>query len=49
MEPKTAYIHNGKGTVRAYVFGRLDLLDFAKQVFGAVELERNMIPGGSHV
>jgi PhnB protein len=49
MDPKTAYIHNGKGTVRAYVYGRLDLLDFTKQVFGAVELERNTIRNGFHV
>lgn len=49
MEPKTTYIHNGKGTVRAYVYGRLDLLDFAKQVFDAVELERNKLPNGFHV
>jgi len=27
MEPKTNYIHNGKGTVRAYVYGLLDLLE----------------------
>jgi PhnB protein len=46
---KTAYIHNGKGTARAYLFGRLDLLDFVKQVFDAVELERNQLPNGFHV
>ncbi|MFI5315633.1 MAG: VOC family protein [Myxococcota bacterium] len=49
MEAKAAYVHHGKGTVRAYVFGRLDLLDFAKQVFGAVELERNAVANGFHV
>ena len=43
------YIHNGIGTVRPYIFGRLDLLDFAKEVFGAVELERNRLPNGFHV
>jgi PhnB protein len=37
------------GVVRPYLFGRLDLLDFAKQVFGAEELERNSIAGGFHV
>jgi PhnB protein len=31
------------------VYGRLDLLDFAKNVFGAVELERNKIANGFHV
>lgn len=46
---KTTYIHNGKGTARAYLYGRLDLLDFAKQAFGAVELERNKLPNGFHV
>jgi hypothetical protein len=49
MEGQTTYIHNGKGTVRAYVYGRLDLLDFAKQVFDVVELERNKLPNGFHV
>lgn len=43
------YIHNGIGTVRPYIFGRLDLLDFAKEVFGAVGLERNRLPNGFHV
>ena len=43
------YVHNGIGTARAYVFGRLDLLDFAKKVFDAVELERNKLPNGFHV
>lgn len=49
MEPETKYIHNGKGTVRAYLYGRLDLFDFAKKVFDAVELERNSLPNGFHV
>ena len=43
------YVHNGKGAVRPYVYGRLDLLDFAKNVFGAVELERNKVANGFHV
>jgi PhnB protein len=46
---KTTYVHNGKGTARAYLYGRLDLLDFARQVFGAVELERNKLRNGFHV
>jgi PhnB protein len=49
MEGRTTYIHNGKGTARAYVYGRLDLLDFANQVFDVVELERNKLPNGFHV
>jgi PhnB protein len=43
------HVPHGKGTVRAYVYGRLDLLDFAKQVFDAVEVERNTVPNGFHV
>jgi PhnB protein len=43
------HISHGFGAVRPFVFGRLDLLDFAKQVFGAVELERNAVPNGFHV
>ena len=49
MESETRYVHHGKGTVRPYVYGRLDLLDFVKKVFDAVELERNQLPGGFHV
>ena len=49
MDPKPGYVHNGIGTARPYVYGRLDLLDFVKQVFGAVELERNQLPAGFHV
>jgi len=49
MEAKASYIHQGIGTVRPYVYGRLDLLDFARNVFGAVELERNNITNGFHV
>jgi PhnB protein len=43
------YIRNGLGAVRPYVYGRLDLLDFAKRVFGAVEVERNEVARGFHV
>jgi PhnB protein len=49
MEAKASYIHQGRGAVRPYVYGRLDLLDFARNVFGAVELERNNITNGFHV
>jgi PhnB protein len=49
MESETRYVHHGKGTVRPYVFGRLELLDFVKKVFDAVELERNKLPSGFHV
>jgi PhnB protein len=43
------YISNGFGSVRPFVFGRLDLPDFVRQTFGAVELERNALPNGCHV
>jgi PhnB protein len=44
-----SYVHHGRGTVRPYIFGGLDLLDFARDVFGGVELERNAIRNGFHV
>jgi len=43
------YVRHGIGAVRPFVYGRLDLLDFVKLVFGGVELERNTMPGGFHV
>lgn len=49
MSSEKKHIRNGLGTVRPYVYGRLDLLDFAKDVLGAVEVERNNVPGGFHV
>jgi len=49
MEAERRYVHHGKGTVRPYVYGRLDLPDFVRKVFDAVELERNKLPGGFHV
>lgn len=33
-------MRHGRGTVRPYLYGNLDLLDFVKNVFGAEELER---------
>lgn len=49
MESERRYVHHGKGTVRPYVYGGLNLLDFVKKVFDAVELERNKLPSGFHV
>jgi PhnB protein len=49
MSADKKHIRNGMGAVRPYLFGRLDLLDFVKDVFGAVELERNSVSGGFHV
>ncbi len=37
------------GAVRPFIYGGLDLLDFAREVLGAVELERNKVAGGFHV
>jgi uncharacterized glyoxalase superfamily protein PhnB len=45
----TEHIRNGVGSVRPFVYGRLDLISFVEHVFGGVELERNTIPGGFHV
>jgi len=49
MGREASYIHHGRGTVRPYVYGGLDLLDFAQKVFDAVELERNRLPRGFHI
>lgn len=49
MSAGSRYIRNAIGTVRPFVFGRLDLLDFVADVFGAIELERNSIANGFHV
>src|ERR1035441_9382126 len=34
------YVRHGVGTVRPYLYGNVDLIEFVQQVFGAVELER---------
>jgi len=33
------HIRHGAGSVRPYLYGRLDMLDLVKRAFGAVELE----------
>jgi PhnB protein len=43
------HVRNGVGAVRPFVYGRLDLLDFVKDVFRTTELERNKIANGFHV
>lgn len=43
------HVRNGKGVVRPFVYGRLDLLDFVQKVFDPVELERNKIGTGFHI
>jgi PhnB protein len=35
-----SYVRHGVGTVRPYLYGHVDLIEFVEQVFGAVELER---------
>jgi len=40
MSPKQAHIRHGIGSVRPYLYGRLDLPDLLKKAFGAEELER---------
>lgn len=43
------HIRNGRGAVRPFIFGRLDLIDFVMSVFDAVEVERNAIGSGLHM
>jgi PhnB protein len=49
MNDGTNHVRNGIGAVRPFIYGRLDLLDFVKKVFGGMELERNIVAGGFHV
>jgi hypothetical protein len=49
MNEQNMHVRNGIGAVRPFIYGRPDLLDFVRQVFGAVELERNKIDKGFHV
>jgi PhnB protein len=35
-----SYVRHGVGTVRPYLYGNVDLIEFVERVFGAVELER---------
>ena len=44
------YVRHGVGTVRPYLYGNLDLIEFVQEVFGAVELERSEFgPRSFHV
>src|SRR5215470_10195700 len=49
MNAKNEHIRNGLGSVRPYVYGRSDLLDFVTKTFDSVELERNAVTNGFHV
>jgi PhnB protein len=49
MSGASGHIRHGYGTVRPYLFGYFDLLDFVKRTFRAEELERDQAPdGGFH-
>ena len=39
MSSATKHIRHGVGSVRPYLYGRLDMLELVKRAFGAVELE----------
>ena len=49
MNNATKHIRHGVGSVRPYLYGRLDMLELVKRAFGAVELERNEAGKGFHV
>lgn len=40
MTANAPHIRQGHGTVRPYLYGPIELLQFVRQVFGAIELER---------
>ena len=50
MSTKQKHIRHGIGSVRPYLYGRLDLPDLLKKAFGAEELERLPVGGkGFHI
>ena len=49
MSTTNAHIRHGFGSVRAYMYGPIDLIEFVTQVFDAKEVERGDTPGGAHV
>ncbi len=49
MSTATKHIRHGVGSVRPYLYGRLDMLELVKRAFGAVELERLEAGKGYHV
>lgn len=48
MSTTNPHIRHGFGSVRAYLYGPVDLLEFVSQVFEAQELERADTGGGIH-
>jgi PhnB protein len=49
MSSATKHIRHGVGSVRPYLYGRLDMLELVKRAFGAVELEHLKMGNGAHV
>jgi PhnB protein len=49
MTAATRHIRHGVGSVRPYLYGRLDMAELVKRAFGAVELERLPVGKGFHV
>jgi len=49
MSIEKGYIRHGVGAARPYLYGHLDLPEFVKRTFGAVELERVGDDKGFHV
>jgi len=50
MRTANKHIRHGVGSVRPYLYGRLDMLELVKRAFGAVELERLRVGNkGFHV
>jgi PhnB protein len=43
------HILYGRGSVRPYLYGKLDLPDFVREVFGAKEIERIRSGSGFHI
>ena len=49
MRNATKHIRHGVGSVRPYLYGRLDTADLVKRALGAVELERLPVGKGFHI
>ena len=49
MSTTNSYIRHGFCTVRPYLYGPLDLVDFVKHVFGAEEVERVTDTNSAHI
>jgi PhnB protein len=48
MTERTSHVRHGFGAVRPYVYGPLALLDFVRETFSAIELERHTFGTDSH-